>query len=239
MDIALIGYGKMGKAIERIAIERGHDIVCRINSANRNEFEIEAFRNADVAIEFTTPLSAFDNCRRCFESGVPVVSGTTGWLERMEELKKICDEKNAAFFYSSNFSIGVNIFFALNRYLAKIMNRFGEYDVSMKEIHHIHKLDHPSGTAITLAHDIIDNVDRKKSWSEESAGEDVVNIVSERVGEVPGTHIVNYVSAVDAIRIEHEAFSRKGFAAGAVAAAEWLAGRKGWFNMEDMLDFNV
>ena len=170
---------------------------------------------------------------------MPVVSGTTGWLERMEELKKICDEKNAAFFYSSNFSIGVNIFFALNRYLAKIMNRFGEYDVSMKEIHHIHKLDHPSGTAITLAHDIIDNVDRKKSWSEESAGEDVVNIVSERVGEVPGTHIVNYVSAVDAIRIEHEAFSREGFAAGAVAAAEWLAGRKGWFTMEDMLDFNV
>ena len=239
MNIALIGYGKMGKTIEEIAVARGHQIVCKIDVDNQNDFDSDAFRSADVAIEFTTPKTAVENYRRAFEQGVAVVSGTTGWLEREDEVKRWCEQDNATFFYSSNFSIGVNIFFALNKYLAKIMNRFEQYDVSMKEIHHIHKLDHPSGTAITLAHDIIDNVDRKKSWSEESAGEDVVNIVSERVGEVPGTHIVNYVSAVDAIRIEHEAFSREGFAAGAVAAAEWLAGRKGWFTMEDMLDFNV
>lgn len=239
MKIALIGYGKMGKAIEEIAIKIGHDIVCRIDSANTGDFDGNGFLNADVAIEFTTPSSAFGNYVKCFDRGVPVVSGTTGWLEQKEELRELCTKKDAAFFYSSNFSIGVNIFFALNKYLAKIMDRFDEYDVSVKEIHHIHKLDHPSGTAVTIAEGIVDNISRKTGWAENTADPDMVNVEYERVGEVPGTHVVNYVSDVDSIRIEHEAFSRRGFALGAVVAAEWLVGKKGWFTMSDMLDFDI
>ena len=237
MDIALIGYGKMGRAIEEIAVKRGHNIVCRIDSSNVADIGSGSFRKADVAIEFTTPSSAFSNCAKAVVMGVPVVSGTTGWLDKMDGLKRLCKENDGAFFYSSNFSIGVNIFFALNKYLAKIMDRFAEYDVSIDEIHHIHKLDHPSGTAVTLANGIIDNLGRKTGWAEENAGDSQILIKSERVGEVPGTHIVKYTSDIDSIKIEHEAFSRKGFAAGAVMAAEWLAGRKGWFTMDDMLDF--
>ncbi len=237
MNIALIGYGKMGKTIEEIAVARGHQIVCKIDVDNQNDFDSDAFRSADVAIEFTTPKTAVENYRRAFEQGVAVVSGTTGWLEREDEVKRWCEQDSATFFYSSNFSIGVNIFFALNKYLAKIMNGFEQYDVSMKEIHHIHKLDHPSGTAITLAEGIIQNVDRKIGWAENSDSSEIVNITAEREGEVPGTHIVEYRSDVDCIKIEHEAFSRRGFALGAVVAAEWVKGKKGWFTMNDMMNF--
>lgn len=236
MNIALIGYGKMGRTIEEIAIARGHKIVCKIDVDNQNDFDSDAFRSADVAIEFTTPNTAVENYRRAFAQGVAVVSGTTGWLDRVDEVKRCCEQNNATFFYSSNFSIGVNIFFALNKYLAKIMNGFEQYDVSMKEIHHIHKLDHPSGTAITLAEGIIQNLDRKTGWAENSDNAELVNITAERVGEVPGTHIIEYRSDVDCIKIEHEAFSRRGFALGAVVAAEWVKGKKGWFTMNDMMN---
>jgi 4-hydroxy-tetrahydrodipicolinate reductase len=236
MKIALIGYGKMGKAIERIAQSRGHEIVSRIEVNNQADFSSEAFKSADIAIEFTTPATAFANYQKAFAAGVPVVSGSTGWLEKMPEVKRMCDDGKATMFYSSNFSIGVNIFFAVNKYLANIMNRFGQYDVAMKEIHHIHKLDHPSGTAITLAEGIIENIDRKEAWTEAQPKDNEIKIEAERVGEVPGTHIVNYTSAVDSIKIEHEAFSRDGFALGAVMAAEWMQGRKGWHTMDEMLN---
>jgi 4-hydroxy-tetrahydrodipicolinate reductase len=236
MKIALIGYGKMGKAIERIAQSRGHEIVSRIDVNNQADFSSETFKSADMAIEFTTPATAFENYQKAFAAGVPVVSGSTGWLEKMPEVKRMCDDGKATMFYSSNFSIGVNIFFAVNKYLANIMNRFGQYDVAMKEIHHIHKLDHPSGTAITLAEGIIENIDRKEAWTEAQPKDNEIKIEAERVGEVPGTHIVNYTSAVDSIKIEHEAFSRDGFALGAVMAAEWMQGRKGWHTMDEMLN---
>lgn len=237
MKIALIGYGKMGRAIEGIARERGHEVVSIITSANPQDFDSEAFRSADVAIEFTVPAAAFANVTKAIERGVAVVSGTTGWIDRISEVEALCNDRGGAFLYSSNFSIGVNAFFAVNKYLAKIMNRFPQYDVAMKEIHHIHKLDHPSGTAITLAQGIIDNIDRKQSWSETSKAADVVNIEAVREGEVPGTHIITYTSADDRIMIEHEAFSRRGFALGSVVAAEWLNGKKGCFTMNDIFDF--
>lgn len=237
MKIALIGYGKMGKAIEKIAVERGHEIVSIIDSCNADTFGGGDFLKADVAIEFSTPQTAFGNMVKAGERGVPVVCGTTGWLDRIEEMKQLCRDGKATVFYSSNYSIGVNIFFAVNKYLAKIMNRFPQYDVSMKEIHHIHKLDHPSGTAITLAEGLVDGIDRKTGWAEHTEEENLINIESEREGEVPGTHIVEYRSEEDAVRITHEAFSRRGFALGAVVAAEWLCGRKGWFTMDDMLEF--
>ena len=237
MKIAIIGYGKMGKTIERIAKERGHEIVSVIDSENLNEFDSPAFASADVAIEFSTPATACDNYVKAFSKGVAVVSGTTGWIDRMEEMKAVCNEKNAAFFYSSNFSIGVNLFFELNKRLAKLMNKFSQYDVSINEIHHIHKLDHPSGTAITLANGILDNLDRKDAWTETEEGDDKLRIDHQRIGEVPGTHTVCYKSAVDSIKIEHEAFSREGFALGAVIAAEWMCGKKGCYSMEDMLNF--
>ncbi len=237
MNIALIGYGKMGKTIEEIALSRGHKIVSIIDVDNQSDFDSDAFRSADVAIEFSTPATAFDNINKAFDQGVAVVSGTTGWLDRMPEIEERCKDGKAAFFYSSNYSLGVNIFFALNKHLAKIMNRFEAYEPSMKEIHHIHKLDHPSGTAITLADGLIANIDRKTSWSETPENDSQLKIVAERVGEVPGTHIIEYRSQEDAIRIEHEAFSRRGFALGSVVAAEWLKGKKGKFSMSDMLDF--
>ncbi|MDD6668144.1 MAG: 4-hydroxy-tetrahydrodipicolinate reductase [Bacteroidales bacterium] len=237
MNIALIGHGKMGKTIEEIAISRGHKIVCIIDVDNLDDFASDAFRSADVAIEFTTPATAVDNYRRAFAASVPVVSGTTGWLSREQEVRKLVADSDASFFYTSNFSIGVNIFFALNRYLAKIMNGFSQYDVAMHEIHHIHKLDHPSGTAISLAGGITDCLDRKSGWTENPDETDKLLITNERIGEVPGTHIVTYTSDVDAIKIEHEAFSRRGFALGAVLAAEWLPGHKGWCSMNDMLNF--
>ncbi|MDR1937155.1 MAG: 4-hydroxy-tetrahydrodipicolinate reductase [Tannerellaceae bacterium] len=239
MDIALIGYGKMGKAIERIALERGHKIVSVIDVENKEDFHSEAFRSAKVAIEFTTPETAVDNYLQCFAAGVPVVSGTTGWLSRFAEVRQLCLAGNHTFFYASNFSIGVNIFFALNKYLAKIMNKFPAYEVSLTEIHHIHKADAPSGTAITLAEGIMENIDRKKQWrlAKTAAQPSDLPIQAIREGEVPGTHEIAYASGVDEIRIRHEAKSREGFALGAVIAAEFTAGKQGFLGMEDMLTF--
>ena len=238
MKIALIGYGKMGKTIEQIALNRGHQIVSIVDINNPEEFQSANFKSADVAIEFTTPATAFDNYMKSFAVGVPVVSGTTGWLDRIGEIKEKCEKEGKTFFYASNFSIGVNIFFALNKYLAKIMNNFPSYNISMTETHHIHKLDAPSGTAITLAEGIIENVDRKDRWTLETAEQPTdLPIHAIREGEVPGIHEVTYESDVDYISIKHDAKSRAGFALGAVVAAEFTAGKKGFLGMDDMLKF--
>ncbi len=238
MKIALIGYGKMGKTIEQIALNRGHQIVSIVDINNPEEFQSDNFKSADVAIEFTTPATAFDNYMKSFAAGVPVVSGTTGWLDRIGEIKEKCAKEGKTFFYASNFSIGVNIFFALNKYLAKIMNNFPVYNVSMTETHHIHKLDAPSGTAITLAEGILENVDRKERWTLETAEQPTdLPIHAIREGEVPGIHEVTYESDVDYISIKHDAKSRAGFALGAVVAAEFTAKKKGFLGMDDMLKF--
>ena len=238
MKIALIGYGKMGKTIEQIALNRGHQIVSIVDINNPEEFQSANFKSADVAIEFTTPATAFDNYMKSFAVGVPVVSGTTGWLDRIGEIKEKCEKEGKTFFYASNFSIGVNIFFALNKYLAKIMNNFPSYNISMTETHHIHKLDAPSGTAITLAEGIIENVYRKDRWTLETAEQPTdLPIHAIREGEVPGIHEVTYESDVDYISIRHDAKSRAGFALGAVVAAEFTAGKKGFLGMDDMLKF--
>ena len=238
MKIVLIGYGKMGKTIEQIALNRGHQIVSIVDINNPEEFQSANFKSADVAIEFTTPATAFDNYMKSFAAGVPVVSGTTGWLDRIGEIKEKCEKEGKTFFYASNFSIGVNIFFALNKYLAKIMNNFPSYNISMTETHHIHKLDAPSGTAITLAEGIIENVDRKDRWTLETAEQPTdLPIHAIREGEVPGIHEVTYESDVDYISIKHDAKSRAGFALGAVVAAEFTAGKKGFLGMDDMLKF--
>ena len=238
MKIALIGYGKMGKTIEQIALQRGHQIVSIIDINNTADFDSEAFRSADVAIEFTTPATALGNYMRCFEANVPVVSGTTGWLSHLDEVKAKCEQEGKTFFYASNFSVGVNIFFALNRYLAKIMNGFPAYDVRMTEVHHIHKLDAPSGTAITLAEGILDNVERKERWTLETAEQPTdLPIHAIREGEVPGIHEIIYESEADTISIKHDAKSRAGFALGAVIAAEFTAGKKGFLGMNDLFQF--
>ena len=238
MKKALIGYGKMGKTIEQIALQRGHQIVSIIDINNTVDFDSEAFRSADVAIEFTTPATALGNYMRCFEANVPVVSGTTGWLSHLDEVKAKCEQEGKTFFYASNFSVGVNIFFALNRYLAKIMNGFPAYDVRMTEVHHIHKLDAPSGTAITLAEGILDNVERKERWTLETAEQPTdLPIHAIREGEVPGIHEIIYESEADTISIKHDAKSRAGFALGAVIAAEFTAGKKGFLGMNDLFHF--
>lgn len=238
MKIALIGYGKMGKTIEQIALNRGHQIVSIVDINNPEEFQSDNFKSADVAIEFTTPATAFDNYMKSFAAGVPVVSGTTGWLDRIGEIKEKCANEGKTFFYASNFSIGVNIFFALNKHLAKIMNNFPAYNVSMMETHHIHKLDAPSGTAITLAEGIIENIDRKDRWTLETADQPTdLPIHAIREGEVPGIHEITYESDVDYISIKHDAKSRAGFALGAVVAAEFTAGKTGFLGMDDMLKF--
>lgn len=237
MKIALIGYGKMGREIEKIALERGHEIACIIDVNNPEKFDSPEFRSADVAIEFTSPESALHNYRKAFAANIPVVSGTTGWLERLDEVKAACENEGQTFFYASNFSLGVNIFFALSNYLARIMNRFSDYDVKMEETHHIHKLDAPSGTAITLAEGILENLERKDRWVLDKAnGNDELQIKAFREGEVPGIHTVVYESDADIIRITHDAKSRKGFALGAVLAAEFTKGKKGFLGMNDMLD---
>ncbi|GHT54285.1 4-hydroxy-tetrahydrodipicolinate reductase [Bacteroidia bacterium] len=238
MKIALIGYGKMGHEIEKIALERKHEIVSIIDVSNPEDFDSPPFLSAETAIEFSQPQSAFDNYQKCFDRNIPVVAGTTGWLSRLDEVKKICESGNKTFFYASNFSIGVNIFFAVNRYLAKIMNNFPAYDVGMEEIHHIHKLDSPSGTGITLAESILENIDRKKQWKEAAEGLPADLLIhSKREGEVPGIHAVFYESEADIISIKHDAKNRKGFALGAVLAAEFVKGKKGFLTMNDMLDF--
>lgn len=238
MNIALIGYGKMGHEIEKIALKRGHNIVSIIDMNNLEEFNSPAFKSADVAIEFSTPDSAIQNYRKCFEVGVAVVAGTTGWLEHLDEVKRACAEQGQTFFYASNYSLGVNIFFALNKYLAKIMNNYPSYEVKMEEVHHIHKLDAPSGTAITLAEDLIKEVDRKERWSlevEEKQTDLPIHCIRE--GEVPGIHEIIYESEADIISIKHDAKSRVGFALGAVLAAEFTNGKKGFLGMGDMLKF--
>ena len=240
MRIALIGYGKMGHIIERIALERGHEIVSKVDVDNQEEFESEAFASADVAIEFTVPGKAVENYRKAWAAGVPVVSGTTGWNAVLPELKEEIAEKGYTLFWASNFSLGVNLFFELNRRLAEMMNRYGNYDVAMTEIHHTEKKDAPSGTAITLAEGILENLDRKEEWvlvdSQQSTDNSQLGIEALREGKVPGTHVVTYDSAVDSITIKHEAKSREGFALGAVVAAEYLAGKPaGFYSMSDLM----
>ncbi|WPO79390.1 4-hydroxy-tetrahydrodipicolinate reductase [Flavobacterium sp. KACC 22761] len=231
MKIALLGYGKMGKVIERIALERGHEIILK-----KDEFNTyEGLSDADVAIDFSVPTAAVDNISNCFHANVPVVSGTTGWLEHYDEMITLCNEKKGGFISSSNFSLGVNIFFGLNEYLAKIMNQFDSYKVTMEEIHHIHKLDAPSGTAISLAQGVIQNSNYEK-WTLDEAKSNEIRIEAKRIGEVPGTHTVNYDSAIDSIEIKHTAHNREGFALGAVIAAEWLAGKTGIYTMKDVLN---
>jgi 4-hydroxy-tetrahydrodipicolinate reductase len=231
MKIALLGYGKMGQVIERIATERGHEIVLR-----KDEFNTyEGLSNADVAIDFSVPMAAVDNISSCFHVNVPVVSGTTGWLEHYDEMVALCKEKNGGFISSSNFSLGVNIFFELNEYLAKIMAQFDSYKVEMEEIHHTQKLDAPSGTAISLAKGVIEN-SNYSSWTLENAEPNQIHIEAKRIGDVPGTHTVTYESVVDSIEIKHTAHNREGFALGAVIAAEWLAGKHGIYSMKDVLN---
>lgn len=230
MKIALLGYGKMGQVIERIALERGHEIVLKKDEFNT----FDGLSTADVAIDFSVPMAAVENISACFNNNVPVVSGTTGWLDRYDEMIALCKEKNGGFISSSNFSLGVNLFFGLNEYLAKIMTNIEGYKVSMEEIHHIHKLDAPSGTAISLAQGVIENSNYSK-WTLEEAKDNEIHIEAVRTGEVPGTHTVTYDSGIDSIEIKHTAHNREGFALGAVIAAEWLAGKHGIFSMRDVL----
>lgn len=238
MKIALVGYGKMGHEIEKIALQRGHEIVCTIDVDTQHLFDSPAFRSADIAIEFTGPSTAFNNYQKCFAAGLPVVSGSTGWLDRMPEIRKACQEEGRTFFYASNFSLGMNIFFALNKFLAEKMNAFDQYDVKMREVHHTQKLDAPSGTAITLAQDIIARIDRKTQWENRAVDKaDTIGIVSERIGNEPGYHEVVYDSPVDTITISHNVKSRSCLAYGAVLAAEFTLGKKGLLGMEDMLGF--
>lgn len=226
----------MGKEIEQIALSRGHCIVLKVDEHNAATYTVDDLKKADAAIEFSTPESAVTNIYKCFEAGLPVVAGTTGWLSKFDAVKQKCTENNQTLFYASNYSIGVNLFFKLNEYLAKLMNTYPEYNSAIEEIHHIHKLDSPSGTAITLANQMIEQLDSKTKWVNNAAtDEQELNIVSKRIDEVPGTHTVTYSSLVDEISITHTAHSRKGFALGAVIAAEWIKGKKGVFGMNDLL----
>lgn len=235
MKIALIGYGKMGKAIEKIALKKGHEIVARFSSQG---IDNELLASADVAIEFSKPDVAIQNIKNCFELNVPVICGTTGWLEQKEDVLQSVNRTNNAFLYASNFSIGVNLFFAINKYVAQIMNEQPQYDVRVEEIHHTAKLDAPSGTAISIANDILINLDRKTKWvSGKSENQTDLSIFAVREDPAPGTHIVTYDSPIDSIEIKHTAHSREGFAAGAVLAAEWILGKKGVFSMNDVLGF--
>jgi 4-hydroxy-tetrahydrodipicolinate reductase len=238
MKIALIGYGKMGKEIEQIAISRGHEIVLKINSNNLQEFTVENLKKADVAIEFTIPNAVLKNIYACFDAGVPIVVGTTAWNSYLDEVKNYCKQKNASLLYASNFSIGVNLFFALNKKLAQLMAPYKEYDVMMEEIHHTQKLDAPSGTAISLANDILAIHPTKKKWSLDKSDEQTLLIKAKRIDPCPGTHIIKYSSEIDDIEIIHTAHNRKGFATGAVIAAEWLIGKKGVYTMNDVLNIS-
>ncbi|WP_353148670.1 4-hydroxy-tetrahydrodipicolinate reductase [Flavobacterium sp.] len=230
MKIALLGYGKMGKVIEKIALERGHEIVLRKDRSDT----FEGLSKADIAIDFSVPTSAVNHISECLNQNIPVISGTTGWLENYNEMVGLCKEKNGSFIYASNFSLGVNIFFELNNYLAKMMKNLKEYHVSMEEIHHTQKLDAPSGTAISLANGIIENTDYV-NWTLENPIENEIYIDAKRIENIPGTHAVFYDSKVDQIEIKHTAHSREGFALGSIIAAEWLVGKKGVFTMKDVL----
>ena len=237
MKIALIGYGKMGKMIEQIAISRGHEIVSIIDIDNQQDFDSAEFASADVAIEFTAPQAAYGNYLKAWDKGVKVVSGSTGWMkEHGDEVRKACNE-GKTLFWASNVSIGVAIFSAVNRYLAKIMNQFPQYDVELEETHHVHKLDHPSGTAISLADDIVSYIDRKETWKEETTDPKFLRVDHIRRGEVPGIHTIRYDSDADMITISHDAHSRKGFALGAVLAAEYTKDHQGLLTINDMFKF--
>jgi 4-hydroxy-tetrahydrodipicolinate reductase len=236
LNIALVGYGKMGKAIEAIAVQRGHTIGLKIDINTMDQFTKENLQGCDVAIEFTNPHSAVENIITCLRAGVPVISGSTGWLERWDEVKSVCDQQQGALLYASNYSVGVNIFFEVNKRLAQLMNPHTEYEVTMTEIHHTEKKDAPSGTAITLAEQIMENIGRKKEWvNEQTVAPEELAIISKRIDPAPGTHIVKYSSPIDDIEIIHTAHNRKGFATGAVLAAEFLQDKKGIFNMKDVL----
>ena len=237
MRIALIGYGKMGKAIEEIALQRGHEIVIKIDQPNLHEFTKENMAKADAAIEFTSPHTAYENVKNCLEFNIPVVCGSTGWIEKLEEIKKSCADKNGSFIYSSNYSVGVNIFFEVNKKLAALMAPHTEYEVILEETHHTQKKDAPSGTAITLAEQVLEQVKRKKKWVNElSDHPEDLEIISQRVDPAPGTHSIKYSSAIDTIEIIHTAHNRKGFATGAVLAAEFIKDKKGFFTMKDVLN---
>lgn len=231
MKIALLGYGKMGQAIEQIAIKRGHDIVIKTSSASGYDI-----KTADIAIDFSVPKAAFQNISNCITHGVPVISGTTGWLNDYDKAVALCNTHNGGFIYASNFSLGVNLFFKLNRDLAKLMEPFKEYAVAVEEIHHTQKLDAPSGTAISLANAIIDNNNSYTQWQLNDKATDAIPIIAKRIPEVPGTHTIAYSSDIDTIEIKHTAHSRQGFALGAVIAAEWLLGKSGVFTMNDVLN---
>jgi len=262
MKIALVGYGKMGHIIEEIALSRGHQVVCAIDINNQEDFESEAFKTADAVIEFTTPKTCLGNVAKCLAAGRPVVVGSTGWYDHLPQVKADVEKANGSLFWASNFSIGVNVFVAMQKYVAKIMNNYPQYDVTLEETHHIHKLDSPSGTAITIADAITDNLDRKQTWKETAAiwqhedksvdvarnaevgtqfqshNADELEVVAFRRGEVPGIHTVVYDSEVDTITMTHSAKSRRGFALGAVVAAEWMAdGKKGVYTMTDLMKF--
>ena len=236
MRIALIGYGKMGKAIEEIAVARGHEIVLKIDIDNPEIFTKENLSKADLAIEFTGPQSAFENVKKCIEMGVPLICGSTGWVEKLDAIKKLVEEKKGTFLYASNFSVGVNIFFELNKRLADLMAQHDDYEIQLTEIHHTQKKDAPSGTAITLAEQVLEKIKRKKSWTNEISDiPEELEILSERIDPAAGTHKVKYSSAVDDIEIIHTAHTRKGFALGAVLAAEFIKGKKGWYSMKEVL----
>ncbi len=236
MNIALIGYGKMGKTIEQIAKERGHTIGLVIDKHNSDELTVDNLKNIDVAIEFTTPYVAFNNYQVCFNANVPVVSGTTGWLEQLPQIKEQC-QQGKGFFYASNFSLGVNIFFELNKKLTKMLADFQQYDVDIEEVHHTQKLDAPSGTAITLAEGILENHSVKKQWHEGlTKDKTTLDIFAKRHGAVPGTHTIKWHSDVDEITIQHKAYGRQGFALGAVIAAEFMKNKQGFYEMKDLLE---
>lgn len=248
MKIVLLGYGKMGQLIEMFAQKRGHEVVLVVDVNNRDSITIEDLQLADVAIDFSTPDAALSNISLCFEANLPIVVGTTGWYDHLEEVKETCEDTKQSLLYGSNFSIGVNVFFHVNRLLAKAMKPYKQYDVQVEEIHHIHKLDAPSGTAITIAEGILDNSTLKKSWVNEVVSGEVSNLVNKpeellieslRIDEVPGTHTVLYSSEVDQIEFKHTAHNRHGFALGAVVAAEWLQGKKGFYQITDIFDFSI
>lgn len=230
MKIALVGYGKMGKIIDEISLSRGHEVVARLKETPTKE----SLNDADVVIEFSNPEAAFENIKVCLENKIPVICGTTGWLDKKPEIERIAVEQNSAFLYGSNFSLGVNLFFALNEKLAKLMNNVDEYQCQLEEIHHIHKKDAPSGTAISIAEGIIEN-SKYEAWKLDETKDKELGIFAIRVDEVPGTHSVFYRSEVDEIEIKHTAFNRNGFALGAVIAAEWIVGKQGVFSMKDVL----
>lgn len=240
MRILLLGYGKMGKTIEQIAIDRGHEVPFKIDYHNVSDLQNITADDVDVAIEFTQPESAYNNVKYCINHNIPVICGTTGWLEKKKELEQLCVDKNGAFFYSSNYSVGVNLFFYLNKILGKIMNNYPNYEIELEEIHHTEKKDAPSGTAITLAEGIMEQISTKKNWVNEASNQaELLPIISKREENVPGTHTIAYHSDVDSIEIKHTAHSRQGFALGAVVAAEWIVGKHGVLGMDDMLNIKL